>query len=377
MKIPKTLFWIFLLFNCENLAFSEGRLPNHFQEYIKKTIMDHRIPGLSISVVKGDSLVFAKGFGVRKYGEKDSVDAQTLFQVASVTKSFTATLIAMLVDQGKAKWDDPVIQHIPDFKLKDAFVANSLTIRDALAMRSGILGGDTLKASNRKDLIRLLFDLRISPLFRTTLTSPNCSFTIAGHIVEKIKSRRWDDILKEELLIPLQMPHTFTDISSALASTHPIAVPHIAEGGSIVPRDWENFDLMAPADAILSNVLDLSNWVKFQIQEGSFNNKSIVRSETIKEMQKSQAITPDWMKDLFNPIANFSTLGLGCIVSEYKGHKIVEMWGGAEGSNALVTTMPEIKLGIVILANLGSAFEALRAVKYYIYDIFLSAEMEN
>lgn len=367
MNKTKYLFSI-IIFSFGIPLFSQNLIPNSLDYYLNNIIRDNNIPGLSISIIKGDSILYIKGFGVKKHGEKDIVNTETLFQVASVTKSFTATLIAKLVDQSKLKWDDPVIKYLPNFKLKEAFITNSVTIRDLLAFQSGILGGDTLKAANRKELLPLLSNLNISPQFRIILSSYGCHYAIAGLIVENVKKNNWKEIVRDDIFIPLEMHYTFADLPSALSSTNNIANPHTVEGDKILSHNWEDFELMAPSDAIISNVQDLSNWIKFELYEGTFNNKSIIKSDIIKEMQKPQAIAPDWMTGLFNPNALFTAIGLGFIISEYNGHKVVEIWGASEGSNSLVTMIPDNKFGIVILANSGSAIDVLREIKYFVYD---------
>jgi len=113
-------------------------------QYITKTMQDWKDPGLAIAVVKDDSIVLMKGYGTRTMGKSEPVDEHTMFAIGSSSKAFTATLVAMLVDQGKMKWDDPATAYLPGFQLYDPYVTRELTVRDLLTHRSGLVRGDLM-----------------------------------------------------------------------------------------------------------------------------------------------------------------------------------------------------------------------------------------
>ncbi len=339
---------------------------------IEKTMKENKLPGLAIAIVKDDSVIFAKGYGVRKLGESAPVNEHTLFQAASITKSFTATLLGILADRGKIKWTDPVIKYIPGFETSEPFVTQRLTIQDLVSLRSGLLGGDTLHGENRMDLIPQIKNLKISNSFRISPTSYNLNYTLAGLIAEMIEGENWETLLKNELIIPLQMTETYSDIPSALAATENVSTPYYIDNEQVLPTEWEETEIYDPADAIISNVMDLANYIRLYLNNGLFENDTIVHPETIDQIQMPQIITPGWAKEYFNPKANFMTFGSGCSISDYKGIKIIQMAGMISGSTSLLTLVPSENTGIAIQTNMAGAVKTLVPVNYKIIDDLLS-----
>jgi len=342
---------------------------------INKTIQENKLPGLAIALVKDDSVIFAKGYGVRKLGESAPIDEHTLFQAASITKSFTATLLGILVDRGKVKWTDPVINYIPGFETSEPFVTQRLTIQDLVSLRSGLLGAETLHGTSRIELIPQIKNLKISNSFRVIQTSYNLNFTLAGLIAEIIEGKSWETLVNNELIVPLKMKETYTDIPSALAATKNVSTPYfIDKEKNVIPTEWEETGIYGPADAIISNVIDLTNYIKLYLNNGIFENESIVNSETLEQIQTPQMITAEFFKDYFNPKANFMTFGSGCAISDYKGFKIIQMAGMISGSTSLITLIPSEKIGIAIQTNMAAAVNTFSPINYKIIDNLLSTK---
>lgn len=353
---------------------AQNVIPKNFDSLISNIMKENKLPGLSIAIIKGDSIVFAKGFGVRKICESDPVNQHTLFQAASITKTFTATVMGILVEQGKINWDDPVKKYITDFKLIENYVTERLTIRDLLAMRAGVIAGDTIQANNRKELIYLLRKQPLSDSFRIVQTSWNLMYTIAGYIEEIIYRSTWEEIVQNEIFVPLEMKDTYTNIQHSLRFTNNIAVPHLIKNERIMPTNWADFELYAPAECIVTNILDLSKWVRLLLNQGKYDNTSIIKSETLNQIQNPQMIVGDFFKSIFNPTTNFMTFGLGWLVSDYKGNKVIEMGGSAPGTSNLIAMIPSENIGIVIQTNLDFAFAPLVQIKFHVFDHFLLAE---
>lgn len=365
-------FIVFLFCSCLSIA---QKIQYHDLDLvINKIMMEKKLPGLAIAIVKDDSIIFAKGYGVRKIGESAPIDEHTLFQAASITKSFTATLLGILVDRGKIKWDDPVKKYIPGFETSEPFVTKILTIQDLVSIRSGFLEGDTLHGTSRMDLIPQIKNLKISDLFRISQTSYNLNFTLAGLIAEIIEGKSWEAIIKNELFIPLKMKETYTDIPSALDATKNVSTPYYNDEGKILPTEWEETGIYGPADAIITNVMDLGNYVKMYLHNGLFENKSIVNSETLAEIQTPKIVTADFIRQFFNPKANSMTFGSGWAISDYKGNKIVQMAGMISGSTTLISLIPSVNTGIVIQTNIAGAVEAFVPINYKIFDDLLSTK---
>lgn len=269
----KILFAFIAFFIC-NYSSNSQKIPSpNLDLVINKTMQENKLPGLAIAIVKDDSLVFTKGYGVRKLGESAPVNEHTLFQVASITKSFTTTLLGILVDRGKIKWTDPVIKYIPGFETSEPFVTQRLTIQDIVSLRSGFLGAEKLNGASRTDLIPQIKNLKISDSFRTIQTSYNLNITLAGLIAEIIEGKSWETLVSNELIVPLKMKETYTDISSALSATKNVSTQYyLDQEKKVVPTEWAETGIYGPADAIISNVFDLSNYMELYLNNGIFEN---------------------------------------------------------------------------------------------------------
>ena len=344
---------------------SKAKLDN----FIDSLIRQNSIPGLSIAVVYGDSIIYAEGFGVKKIGESDSINEHTLYEAMSLTKSFTATIIGTLVDEGRIKWTDPVINYIPGFKTSEPYITQTLTIQDLLTLRSGLMDGDTLSGQNRKDLIPKIQNLKISNSFRLTQSSYNLNYALVGLIEESVLEKSWEDIVKIRILTPLEMNETFTDLPTALCYKN-VTLPHITEKGEVLSINWSDYSLYRPAEGIYSNVLDLAKWAQFQYSSGVINNKPIIKPETLDYIQQPQTIALDFFREFFNPEANFMTLSHGWFVSDYKGYKLVQMGGLSYGTTNLISIIPSEKIGIIIQSNKGFVFDTFVKINYKIFEDF-------
>ncbi|MEA1887542.1 MAG: serine hydrolase [Bacteroidota bacterium] len=372
MRIIRYLLAIFLLL-VSIPVLSQSDIKAYLDPIIEKIIEEKKVPGLAIAIVNKDSIIFCKGYGLQRIGEPDLIDEHTLFQVASLTKPFTASLMGMLKDQGAVNWDDPVLKYIPDFKLKDKRLTELMTIRDLLSIRTGIIDGDNINASNRSEFVHLLAEQAVSPaMFRSQQTSFNTSFTLAGHILETIQGRGWEFIVKDNLLVPLGMNETYTNIKSAWEVTSNTAVPHLIRINEIIPSSWSDVSLVSPAGGIISNVTDMSKFLRMMMNEGRLDNKKIIENTSLNSMFEPQVVVGNSFKNIFNPEADLMSFGLGWFLSEYKGYKVIEMEGSLPGTSSLMAFVPEAEIGMVILTNMNFAFSSLVPLKFQILDYIIS-----
>ncbi|MGH7712197.1 MAG: serine hydrolase domain-containing protein, partial [Gemmatimonadaceae bacterium] len=196
--------------------------------YIEKAMQDHQVPGLAIAVVRNDSVVLARGFGVRKLGSPERVDENTLFAIGSASKSFTAASIAMLVDDGKVKWDDPATKYLPGFQLYDPYATRELTVRDLLSHRSGLARGDLMWYGSdftRQDILDRVRYLKPSWSFRSQFGYQNIMYLAAGEVAARVSGMSWEDIIQRRIFQPLGMTASNTSIR-ALAGQANVAQPH-------------------------------------------------------------------------------------------------------------------------------------------------------
>ena len=242
--------------------------------YVEKAMQDWQIPGVAIGIVKDDSLIFAKGYGVRELGKSDNVDEYTLFAVASNSKAFTAALLGMLVEEGKLKWQDRVTQHLKKFQMYDPYVTREINIQDLLTHRSGLptFGGDHLwigASISREEILHRIRYLKPNSPFRTNFQYQNLMFLAAGQIIPEITGKSWDDFIRERIFDPLGMAQSSTSVR-ALANQKNVAAPHEIVAGELIPIEFDNMDNVAPAGAINSNIVDMSKWMRLNLNGGVF-----------------------------------------------------------------------------------------------------------
>jgi len=340
---------------------------------ITKALDDWQVPGLAIAIVKDDHVVFAKGFGVRKKGEPASVDADTLFAIGSTSKAFTAATLAMLIDEGKLAWDDPVTKHLGGFELYDPAVTRELTVRDLLCHRSGLPRGDALWYGTRNDrdeVLRRVRHLKPDSSFRSKFGYQNIMYLAAGEVTARVAKTSWDDFVKERLFLPLGMKSSNTSVA-ALPPGGNVATPHNKVADTLEPLPWRNIDNVGPAGSINSNVNDMAQWIRLQLGNGEFEGKRLVSAAAIDEMRSPQTIiqsSPEIKARM--PDAHFLAYGLGWMLRDYKGRMAAEHGGGIDGMTSQVALVPEEKLGVVILTNRGGT--ALpSALSHHVVDRFL------
>jgi CubicO group peptidase (beta-lactamase class C family) len=345
-------------------------------DYVNKAIKDWEVPGLAIAVIKDDRIVLAKGYGVRELGKPAPVDEHTLFAIGSSSKAFTAASIAMLVDEGKLKWDDPATKYLSGFQLYDPYTTHELTVRDLLSHRSGLERGDLLwyaSTYDRNEVLRRIRYLKPTWSLRSHFGYQNIMFLAAGQIVPSLTGKSWDDFVRERIFTPLGMNSSSTSIK-ALASSDNVATPHTKFDDKVEPVVWRNIDNIGPAGSINSNVVDMAQWVRLQLGDGVYQGKQLLSAATVKEMHSPQTIIPlEGVNAKLYPEAHFLTYGMGWFLSDYRGRKVVEHGGAIDGMRAEVAMMPEEKLGLVILTNRHTTVLG-QALMYRIFDAYLGGQ---
>src|SRR5919112_717259 len=205
--------------------------PPKFDEYVRRVMQTFTVPGLSVAIVKDGKVVLAKGYGVRRMGDPTPVDARTRFGIASNTKLFTATALALLVEEGKLEWDQPVTTYLPGFAMSDPYVTHELTVRDLLVHRSGLgLGaGDLLwwppSTYNRKEIARRLRYIPLATSFRSAYAYDNVLYLVAGELIEAVSGKSWEDFVRSRVLNKVGMNDSAVRPSGAtkggnVAGTH-------------------------------------------------------------------------------------------------------------------------------------------------------------
>lgn len=350
-----------------------------FDDYVNKAIKDWEVPGLAIAIVKDDKIVLAKGYGVKKLGDPTPVDERTLFAIGSSSKAFTAAAIAMLVDEGKLEWNDPTTKYLPGFETYDPYVTRELSVRDLLSHRSGLERGDFLwygTENDRDEILRRTRFIKPSWSLRSNFGYQNLMFLAAGQIVGKMNGKTWDEFIEDRLFTPLGMTSSGTTIRDFKNGDN-VATPHAKFDEKIEPIAWRKIDNIAPAGSINSNAVDMAQWIRLQLGQGTYQGQRLFSPAVAKEMHTPQTIIPlTGNNERLYPEAHFLSYGLGWFLSDYRGKKVVDHGGAIDGMRAQVALLPEEKLGVVILTNMnGSALP--HVLMYKVFDAYLEGSRQK
>lgn len=378
-KLYRFFGQLLLVLALAQVALAQNGSLNGFDDYVNKALKEWEVPGVAIAIVKGDQVVLARGYGVRKLGDTTPVDERTLFAIGSSSKAFTAAAIAMLVDDGKVKWDDPVTKYLPGFEMYDPYVTRELTVRDLLTHRSGLQRGDFLwygTELDRDEIVRRARFIKPSWSLRSTFGYQNIMFLTAGQLVARVSGKSWDEFIQQRIFTPLAMTSSSTSIN-AFKNANDVSSPHSKINDKVQVIPWRNIDNIAPAGSINSNVVDMAQWVRLQLGQGTFQNQKLFTPAVAKEMHASQTIIrnePPY--SIWYPEAHFINYGMGWFLSDYRGRKVVEHGGAIDGMRAQVALMPEEKIGLVVLSNMGGSLLPV-AMMYRIFDTMLGAPQRD
>ncbi len=363
---------------------AQNELPPDLDAYVARALKEFEVPGLAIAVVKDGKVAIARGYGVRKIGEAAPVNERTLFGIASNTKAFTAAALAILIDEGKIGWDDPVIKHLPGFQMYDPYVTREMTIRDLLTHRSGLgLGaGDLLffppTTFTREEIVERMRYIKPASSFRSRYAYDNVLYVVAGQVVSAVSGKSWDDFIKERIFAPLGMTESNTSVKDLRAGGNFVS-PHQKLESRLQPVPYMNLDNTAPAGAINSNVAEMSKWVIALLDQGAIDgvqngSRRLFSQRQSREMWLAQTPIPagNPPPQLSALRSNFSAYGLGWGLNDYRGYKVVSHSGGLLGMVSRVRMLPDLKLGVVVLTN-QEASGAMEAISHHIIDHYLKA----
>jgi CubicO group peptidase (beta-lactamase class C family) len=332
------------------------------------------VPGLAIAVVSGDSLVFARGYGVLETGKPARATEHTRFAIGSTTKAMTTAALAMLVDEGKLRWDDKVIDHIPELRLYDPWVTRELTVRDLLTHRTGLPNTDILWGSRENQLsmpemIRRLRYVRPNSSFRSTWDYQNVVYAIGGYLVERISGTSWDNFLRTRLFAPLGMRETVPLVSEIIGKPD-VAIPHDLVNDTVKTVSYGNTDAIASAGSVYSSVSDMSKWMRFMLDSGRVGTQRLIKPATFREIVAPQIRAPE---EQYPALAlaqpHFFSYALGWFVQDYHGETVWMHTGSINGMVAIIGLLPERNVGVYVLANLDHA-EVRHALMYQVFDMY-------
>jgi CubicO group peptidase (beta-lactamase class C family) len=352
---------------------------------VKRVLKTFDVPGIAIAVVKDGKVIEARGFGVRKLGDATPVDGKTIFEIASNSKAFTAAGLAMLVDEGKLAWDDPVTKHLPDFQMYDAYVTREMTIRDLLVHRSGLgLGaGDLLwwptTTFTTDEIIHKLRFIKPATSFRSAYAYDNLLYIVAGKIIAQKSGKSWGETVRERILKPVGMATSTTSLAENAGNPN-VAHAHSKINGKISAVKAVPADNAVGAVGLNTNAEDIARWMTVLMDDGVIGKDAAGKEQRLFSAKQAREIftpvTPMKIGDGSPKLAatrpNFFSYALGLQVRDYKGRKVAMHGGALLGFYSRVVMVPEEKLGIAILTNAESG-GSMTSLQYRILDHYLGA----
>jgi CubicO group peptidase (beta-lactamase class C family) len=322
----------------------EARLA-HLASVLEQERERQHVPGMAVAVVRGDRVVFARGFGVRDLTTNEPVTPETLFAIGSSTKAFTATAAGMVIDEGKLSWDDPLSRHVPSLKLQvRAGAGEQATLRDALCHRTGFPRMGVLWAAgtlSRDEMFQHASRAQPTTALGEEFQYNNVIYTGAGEASARAAGTTWEELVRARILVPLGMQRTVTSARAA-AQTGALATGYTwyEDEGRHQREQARDTDAVAPAGSLHSTAGDMAAWLRFQLGKGVFGGKRLIQEATLAETHEVQI-----------PIPGMGGYGLGWFVRDWNGQRYIEHGGNIDGFSAAVGFLPESDIGFVYLSN--------------------------
>ncbi len=349
---------------------------------VENALKEFNTAGAAVAIVKDGKIIYSKGFGVKSIDTNEPVDKDTNFAIASNSKALTTAALAMLVEEGKLSWDDKVIQHIPEFKMYNAYVTENFNIVDLLTHRSGLsLGmGDLMLFPDGadftiNDILNNFQYFEPVSAFRTKWDYDNLLYLVAGELVGRVSGVSWEQFVQNRILKPLGMDNSYSSMSQVSDFSN-FAVPHTTETGPM--RSTAHFEEMinGAAGGILSNVDDISQWMLVQLNHGKYGKdleKTLFTEASQHEMWKLHTLLDVNRNPRYN--SHFAGYGLGWGLTDLNGNLSVSHTGGLPGMLSRTVLIPDLNLGVIVLTNTSNGGAGVfSAVSRTIVDSYLGLD---
>lgn len=347
--------------------------------YIRQGLEDWQLPGLSLLVIKDGKVVVMKGYGVKDIVSKEPVDEHTLFMIASNTKLFTGTALSQLDYDHKLSLDDRFTKYYPSFTLYEPSTTGLLSIRDLLCHRIGtktFQGDFTFWNSrlNSQEIMQKMHLLKPVKSFREEFGYCNSCFLAAGQVIPKVTGKSWQSYIRDSILSPLSMNGTYTSLKDVPAGANLSKAYTTGFTGTQQELPLDNWDNLAPAAAILSNVSDLAHWLEFQLDSGRFEGRQLMSFDILQQTRDMNTIVSS-RKSMRYP-SHITGYGLGLFQEDYNGRQVFFHTGGASGMVSVLTFVPEERLAIAVLSN-NDYQEFFIALRNQLLDAYLGVPYVN
>ena len=354
-------------------------------DIVRRFMAAFDIPGIAVAIVRPGQAPFMRGYGVRQLGRPERVDTNTLFGIASNSKAFTAAALAMLVEEGKIGWDEPVVRYIPEFAMSEPAVTKMMTVRDLLTHRSGLaLGAGDLMQFPKSDrtaeeLMRALPHLKLARGFRSGYAYDNILYVVAGILIERVSGLKWTDFIDRRILRPLRMPNAVANLP--LVRTRNIVARHARLGppfrglGPVAVVRPDESAVVAAAGGIQASLADAVPWLQTQLGKGQAPGLPRLWSEQqAAEMWTPQVITSSTTGP--SPEAPVRPVlqgyALGWFIQDFRGRRLVHHSGGLVGQITQTALLPESGIGLVVYSNTEDGYP-ISYLRYALLDHLIGA----
>ncbi len=336
-------------------------LKNELEGFVQQTMDRWHVPGLALAIVNGNEVLHIAGYGQRDRTRNLPVTPETLFPIASCTKSFTAMALGLLVDEGKLDWDKPVREIIPEWQMHDPIATETLTVRDMLSHRCGLPSHDWLWLGsyfNRREVLARLRYLEPSAPLRSRFQYQNIMYMVASLLVNEITGMSWEHFVQERIFDGLGMKRSnFSTLVTQRDANH--ARPHVYRDGQIrESRFWEQDGencVTGAAGSICSCASELASWLSLQMNSGKLGERQFIRPETLETMHFPHIFIddPDARKNFGY---EFMSYGMGWFLRSHKGQVLVFHGGSVDGFGCGLYFMPRHRIGIAALTNCDEGY---------------------
>lgn len=333
-----------------------------FDAEVESALKAFGIPGAAIGVVQDGKVLLAKGYGVIEAGGNVAVDADTIFPIASMSKSFTAAVIASQVDEGELNWDVPVREYLPWFRMHDPVATELVTLRDMVAHRSGLARHDFIRMStylDRADLVRRIRHLPSNRTFREVFQYNNLMYVAAGYLSGSAADSSWESLVRERVFRPLGMSRSSTSIQELAGHGNHARAHALDENGEAKPGDFYDYQRfgIGPNGAVNSTVTDMLRYLQMYLDEGRSRNGERV-------------LSPQQVEELLRPIVinaiggtEMSSYALGWFVGRRNNEVMASHGGSIDGFTSHMALLPDRRTGVVVLSNLGTTFPSMISLR--------------
>jgi CubicO group peptidase (beta-lactamase class C family) len=388
MKNTIVFIFLFQLFFASHFLFGQKLSSDQIDSIVNKSMEVMPQAGIAVAVVQDGKVAHLKGYGVTSISSKEKVNENTLFAIASNTKSFTAAALAILVDEGKLSWNDKVVDYIPEFKMYDPYVTANFNIKDLLTHRSGLgLGaGDLMfwpdgSDFTVNDVLKSFQYQKPVSAFRTKYDYDNLLYIVAGELIERITGMSWSDFVENKIMKPIGMNRS-AGVYKNIKDKSNVAVPHSSAKGKL--KEIEPYLVrevtIGASGGIYSSINDMSKWLLLHLNGGKYGenlSQQLISDKNHAEMWKPHTNIGFNAKPEPPYRTHFNAYGLGWEISDMNGYVVVEHSGLLPGMVSSTVLIPELNVGIVVLTNAEPGGYSFYTIRAEILDAFIGVERKD